>query len=85
MPNQTITLHITAVDSAGATGSVDVDVFLSQFTLSASVSPSNAAAGTTRTLSVTTNSGTPPFTITPTSTAGITFTPAGATQWTFVY
>lgn len=84
----TITVTGTVTDSAGATGSYSVVVTLDSFTLSAVVTPAVAPVGTTRNLTVTPTGGVAPFTFaTPTSTAGITFTPVAgqSNQWTFVF
>lgn len=83
----TITITGIVTDSAGASGNYSVIVTLDSFTLTATVVPSVAAAGTTRTLTVTPTGGVAPFTYSPPVSAGITFTPvSGQTnQWTFVF
>lgn len=86
--SQTINISGTVTDGAGATGNFSVSVTLDSFTLAATVTPANAAAGTTRNLTVTPTGGTVPYTYaTPTSTAGIVFTAISSLpgQWTFVY
>jgi hypothetical protein len=86
--SSTITITGTVTDSAGATGNYSVVVTLDSFTLSATVTPASAPAGTMRTLTVTPTDGTPPFTYaTPTAPGIITFTPVSgqSNQWTFVY
>jgi hypothetical protein len=83
----TITITGTVTDSVGASGSFSVPVTLDSFTVSAVVTPSVAAAGTTRNITVTVTGGTSPFVYgTPVAT-GLTFTPVTGQpgQWTFVY
>ena len=83
----TVLITGTVTDSAGASGNYSVVVTLDSFTLTATVVPATAPAGTTRTLTVTPTGGVAPFTYSIPVSAGITFTPVTgqSNQWTFVY
>jgi hypothetical protein len=83
----TITITGTVTDSAGVVTTFSIPATIDTFTLAATVTPSVAPAGTTRTLQVTPSGGVSPFTYgTPVAT-GISFTPVTGTpgKWTFVY
>ncbi len=84
--SQVVTVTGTVTDAVGASGNFSVQVTLSSFTLAAVVTPSVAPAGTTRNLTVTPTSGTPPFNFATPVSAGLTFTPVAGQpgQWTFV-
>jgi hypothetical protein len=87
-----VTITGTVTDSSGLAAPFSVVVQLDAVSItSATVSPSSAPAGTTRTLTLTASSlqGLPLTFATPAGT-GLTFTPvsgqpAGQAQWTFVY
>lgn len=83
----TITITGIVKDSLGASGNYSVVVTLDSFTLSAVVTPANAPAGTTRTLTVSPTGGTAPFTFDLPTSSGITFTAVAGqnNQWTFVF
>lgn len=84
--SQVITITGTVTDAAGASGTFSVDVTIDSFSLSASVSPAVAPAGTTRTLTVVPSGGTAPYTFGTPSATGLSFTPVTGSpgQWTFV-
>jgi hypothetical protein len=85
--SSTLTITGTVTDAAGVAVPFTATAVLDSFTVAATVTPQNAPAGTTRTLTVTATGGTAPFTFgTPVAT-GITFTPVSGQpgQWTFVY
>lgn len=86
--SNTITITGVVTDAAGATGSFTATVTLDSFTLTATVVPASAPQGTIRTLVVTPNGGTTPYTFsTPTSTGNLVFTPISSSPgtWTFVF
>lgn len=85
MPTLIITGTVT--DSIGVVSNYSITANQDAFTLAAVVTPSTAATGTTRTLTVTPTGGTAPFTYGAPVATGITFTPVTgkAGSWTFVY
>jgi hypothetical protein len=83
----TITITGSGTDSLGVPFTFTTTATQEAITAAATVTPSVAPVGTTRTLAVTVSGGTPPYTFgTPVAT-GITFTPVSGQpgQWTFVY
>lgn len=80
-----LTITGTVTDSLGVVSNYSISANQDTFTLAAAVTPAIAAAGTTRTLTVTPTGGTAPFTYgTPVAT-GISFTNVSPGKWTFVY